>query len=420
MDLNFEIVDGVTRLRRAAAAPQPRPAASVAAGIDTIDFGMTASAFRRAHFEQKPYLHKCAISRTPFSWSELDELLHRIEPRAPVFQLFHNGLVEAERYTQDSIELGRPRQRLDKPRFYEQLRKGATLVINGFESYSLRAKRWCGAVGRFARSQAIGNAYLSLGGRGTFGRHWDTHDVFALQLIGRKRWRVFAPTFPLPLGMHDSAHSGQACPTEAVLDCVLEAGDLLYVPRGWWHEAIPFDEASLHLSVGSYGPSIHDYLVWACARHLPELQLARQSMSANVDIDKLRTVLGKLGDIVFAEAYQEEFLRDIVSQEVLSSEFDAELFLQAGTEGLRPDAVLRLTSSYPPNLQGDELVVNGTRLRLESQSLAVVALLAETPQLSMQTLYERLPTETQHSLRCAVFELARHDVVSIERKSDRS
>ena len=39
-------------------------------------------------------------------------------------------------------------------------------------------------------------------------------------------------------------------PGETVLDVVLEAGDTLYLPRGWMHEALTSDEDSLHLTVG--------------------------------------------------------------------------------------------------------------------------------------------------------------------------
>ena len=245
-----------------------------------IAFGLTPAEFQQRHLEQQPLLAKRAL-REPFPWSELDTALHQIEPTAPVFQLFNAGPVGEERYTDLIVELGAPRRRLNQRRFYAELRGGATLVINGFENHSARGLRLCAELGRFTGWRTVGNAYLSVGGRGTFGQHWDTHDVFAIQLIGRKRWLVYPPTFPLPLGMHRSDGSGHACPATPVLDCVLEARDLLYVPRGWWHQAIPFDEPSLHLSVGTYGPTVHDYLTWACGAHLPAALAARRSLTSD-------------------------------------------------------------------------------------------------------------------------------------------
>ena len=169
-----------------------------------IDFGLTAGEFRERYAEREPYFRRLALRGAPFEWAELDAALQRVEPTAPIVQLFNGGPLAEERYTDVVVELGAPRRRLAKRRFYGELKAGATLVVNGFEHYSPTALRLCAEVGRFRSAAAVGNAYLSIGGRGTFGRHWDTHDVFALQLLGRKRWQVFAPTFPLPLGVHRS------------------------------------------------------------------------------------------------------------------------------------------------------------------------------------------------------------------------
>ena len=146
-------------------------------------------------------LRRQALRGAPFAWAQLDAALSRVEPTAPFLQLFNAGPIAEERFTEIVSELGAPRRRLSKRRFYAELEAGATLVVNGFEHYSPAALRLCAAVRRFRGAATAGNAYLSIGGGGTFGRHWDTHDVFALQLIGRKRWQVFAATFPLPLGI---------------------------------------------------------------------------------------------------------------------------------------------------------------------------------------------------------------------------
>ena len=79
--------------------------------------------------------------------------------------------------------------------------------------------------------------------------HHDTHDVFVLQVSGRKRWLVSDPVWELPL-KHQRYERAMGAPGETVLDVVLEAGDTLYLPRGWMHEALTSDEDSLHLTVG--------------------------------------------------------------------------------------------------------------------------------------------------------------------------
>ena len=68
-------------------------------------------------------------------------------------------------------------------------------------------------------------------------------------MSGRKRWLVYDPVWELPL-KHQRYEEAMGAPGETVLDVVLEAGDTLYLPRGWMHEALTSDEDSLHLTVG--------------------------------------------------------------------------------------------------------------------------------------------------------------------------
>jgi hypothetical protein len=79
--------------------------------------------------------------------------------------------------------------------------------------------------------------------------HHDTHDVFVLQTSGEKRWLVYEPVLELPLRTQRySKELGGAGPV--VLDVTLRAGDTLYLPRGWLHEALTSEHDSLHLTVG--------------------------------------------------------------------------------------------------------------------------------------------------------------------------
>lgn len=356
---------------------------------------------------------KGAFRGEPFSWADLDAALHQVEPVPPVFQLFNGGLVRDDQYADIVGELGAPRRRLNKRRFFAQLRSGATLVVNGFENYSLQALALCNEVRRFSGWRTAGNAYLSFGGRGTFGEHWDTHDVFAIQLIGQKRWRVFPPTFPLPLDMHTSETSGHKCPTTPVLDCMLETGDVLYVPRGFWHHVIPTDGASLHLSVGMYAPAVHDFVMWACARRLPAALAARQSLTPAVERRALEEVLSALGEVLLSPAARADFEREIATTERVRSALDTRLFLATGADGLAPGDLLRLGSAQAFDPAQPEVRVNGQRLHLHPLPRAIIASLSEGP-LALAALCERLAPERPETIRAAALDLVQHEIVAIE------
>lgn len=98
------------------------------------------------------------------------------------------------------------------------------------------------------------NTYLTPAGTQGFAPHYDDIEAFALQLEGKKRWRVYKPineheTLP----SYSSRNFDQDEIGDAILDVILEAGDLLYFPRGWIHQANACNDIhSLHITVSSY------------------------------------------------------------------------------------------------------------------------------------------------------------------------
>jgi ribosomal protein L16 Arg81 hydroxylase len=233
--------------------------------------------------------------------------------------------VPAETYTREVMESGLRRRRLIPDRFTRLMTGGATLVINRMEVFSVEARRLCAEVERFAGYQTTANGYITFGGRGTFGQHWDVHDVFAFQLIGGKRWKVYPPTFPYPLSNHTSAQLGQQCPSIPALDCQLETGDLLYIPRGWWHQVTPLDQPSFHLSVGLFVPTMFDYAMWVMSRALPQNPSARKGLLGRESLGDLAAAIQSATAAAMDPVYLAEFLKMISEQRRLTTETDASL-----------------------------------------------------------------------------------------------
>jgi bifunctional lysine-specific demethylase and histidyl-hydroxylase NO66 len=101
------------------------------------------------------------------------------------------------------------------------------------------------------------NAYVTPASSQGFSAHYDVHDVFVLQLAGRKHWTVHAPVHPDPLrgqpwNDHAPAVAARARADRPVVDTVLEPGDAMYLPRGWLHAATAQGEVSAHLTVGAH------------------------------------------------------------------------------------------------------------------------------------------------------------------------
>ncbi|WP_431975748.1 cupin domain-containing protein [Micromonospora haikouensis] len=217
--------------------------------------------FAAAHWGRAPLLSRAAELPNADGFTDLlspadaDELLSRRGLRTPFLRIAKDGqLVPAARWTGGGgagAEIGD--QILDE-RVLELYASGATLVLQGLH------RTWPALID-FARDLGTAltqplqvNAYLTPAGSQGFATHYDTHDVFVLQVDGRKHWRIHPPVLPDPLerqpwgGRADEVSATAQGP--AALDVVLEPGDALYLPRGWLHSAQAQETSSLHLTVG--------------------------------------------------------------------------------------------------------------------------------------------------------------------------
>jgi ribosomal protein L16 Arg81 hydroxylase len=131
----------------------------------------------------------------------------------------------------------------------DEFERGATIVLQALHLYHPPLARFCRDLERALGHPAQTNAYYTPRSAQGFEVHHDTHDVFCVQVEGEKRWLVYPPVLELPL--RDQKYTKEmGKPGEAILDVTLRAGDTLYLPRGWLHEARTSDSHSLHLTVG--------------------------------------------------------------------------------------------------------------------------------------------------------------------------
>lgn len=130
-----------------------------------------------------------------------------------------------------------------------EFERGATIVLQALQLQHPPLAAFCRELERELGHPVQTNAYYTPPSAQGFKVHHDTHDVFCLQVEGEKRWLVYPPVLELPLKRQKyTPEMGE--PGEPVLDVTMRAGDTLYLPRGWLHQAMTSDTASLHLTVG--------------------------------------------------------------------------------------------------------------------------------------------------------------------------
>jgi hypothetical protein len=180
---------------------------------------------------------------------DLERLLTETSIRSPGFRLVKAGET-VEGYTSDLSWRPEPFTGVaDVRRVLAEFERGATIVLQGLHHSWLPLARYCRHLEAFLGHPAQANAYFTPRGSQGLPVHHDTHEVLSLQVAGEKRWLIYEPALELPL-KSQRYRSALGAPGEPVLDVTLCAGDTLYLPRGWLHQALTSETDSLHITVG--------------------------------------------------------------------------------------------------------------------------------------------------------------------------
>lgn len=200
------------------------------------------------HFCEKKMLHITQDDRTRFehllSWQALNDLLTLNLLDEKALRVARDGRdIPPSLYKSKEGE----RDAVDSRKLHELLSQNASIGINAIH-YLSPAVRRLGVQMENALGQRVNtNAYLTFGPGGAFAIHYDSHDVFVLQVHGSKHWFLYDKPEAAPI---DYTKRAKPEPREVVFETVLQAGDVLYVPRGTYHRAAVTDTDSVHLTFG--------------------------------------------------------------------------------------------------------------------------------------------------------------------------
>jgi hypothetical protein len=214
------------------------------------------AAFVRDHWAKAPLLRRGAGPGgfdDLLSLDDVDRILATTSPRVPAFRMVKDGKpLPPSTYTKSGRVGSQPLSDLADPgKVFDAFHGGATIVLQSLHRYWAPLTGFSRQLELFLTHPVQVNAYLTPPSSRGLGVHHDTHDVFVLQVHGRKLWQVWDAAVPFPLAHQKQLPPGAEAPTEAPLvDAELGPGDCLYVPRGFRHAARTAETASLHLTVG--------------------------------------------------------------------------------------------------------------------------------------------------------------------------
>lgn len=132
------------------------------------------------------------------------------------------------------------------------LATGASVIAGDAQELTPPLANAAAMLGR-AFAAAVGvNLYCSFKGVQAFGTHYDLHDVFALQVEGEKVWRLYENRAAAPVDfLPDTPETRrwlEQSRGQVITEVRMRPGDVLYLPRGWYHDALAQDGASLHVT----------------------------------------------------------------------------------------------------------------------------------------------------------------------------
>jgi hypothetical protein len=264
----------------------------------------------------------------------------------------------------------------DVERVANEFAAGATIVLQALHLNHLPLALFCRELESRLGHPVQANAYYTPRAAQGLPVHHDTHDVLVLQVAGEKRWLVYDPVLELPL--KDQRYSPQlGAPGETVLDLTLRAGDTLYLPRGWLHEAVTSEHDSLHLTIGINAYTARDALAAAAAAAEADVELRRVvGVDGELPQDLLEHVAERLDPEAVTLRQRDRFVSS--RRPILDGQL--EQLRQLGS--LTPDTVVDRRRSVIADLREHrdrlELVFEGKRLSFPARLSEELSFLVET------------------------------------------
>ena len=225
---------------------------------------ITPETFFREYYERKPLLIE---GRDPARFASLlsvEAIDRYLASALPVYpDVF---LVDAARELRsEDYSFPDAGGRLDLPRAYQLFESGSTISLSQLHERIPELAALCRSVERTFSSHFQTNIYLSPRNAQGFKTHYDSHDVFALQVAGSKHWTLYESGetgVELPL-QGQGFNPERNIPGPATRELTMSAGDVFYCPRGVFHSARSTDEVSLHITLGLMGRTWADVMIEA-------------------------------------------------------------------------------------------------------------------------------------------------------------
>ena len=220
--------------------------------IEEIIFPLKYEEFKNYYWEKKVFIasrNNKNYYKKLFSFEEFDQIIQHSVPNGNKIDIVKSSSGYEKK---NAVEYQKPDGNLNPNNLYAFYCDGYSIIINGVNRYNKNINNLINKLRIELSSTVNANMYLTPANQVAFSPHYDSHDVFVLQLSGEKHWNIYKnDKIETPLvNSHQPTFEKEQLTIEKEIN--LKEGDFMYIPRGVPHGAFTTESSSLHLTIGIY------------------------------------------------------------------------------------------------------------------------------------------------------------------------
>lgn len=260
---------------------------------------MSLDEFSRGYYDQRWLYQSGDDARFAdiMSWDRLNDLLNMRVWTARTFQLtLDRQRIPPHAYCQPGADRSHQQSDLPDPvQVMGWLERGASITLNEVESLVRPIRDIARILEQHFGAKSSANIYCSWKARQAFDSHFDRHDVFALHILGEKVWNIYRGRTEHPIE-HALFHNVPQADYDRMKGPIAEKitmrpGDLLYLPRGQFHDALASSGASIHVTFSCAEPIGLDWLNLMWQQSVMDPEFRRYLPRQNADLAQHLTQL---------------------------------------------------------------------------------------------------------------------------------
>ena len=293
--------------------------------LEGILYPITVKEFKDDFFEKKP-LHIKGSDAARFDHlltiGMVSSFLERGDLRLSCMRLIKDGMdLPTSFYTKSAkIKEVHYNDFIDHEKIFKLFSDGATISLAGLHQSMPSLHRLCSHMQAESGQTPQVNAYLTPAFSKALKPHYDVHDVFVLQVYGSKIWRLYSDPVEFAYKPHEGILNTKSMTFREI---TLDQGDLLYIPRGYVHDAYTTECSSLHATLGllptTWGELI-GYLVESSQYDLEFRKPLHLERLTDDEIHKqLKQLAGLLISKVSAAGIRKEFEQRVLKKALRSN-----------------------------------------------------------------------------------------------------